>query len=79
MSCWMSGRLVSAEGRRQTAVAHLALARSLNCRNRHFGLLIEYTKDFVKNKRVLKVRKRKGAALMVAPYYIIIDITDTGV
>jgi hypothetical protein len=27
----------------------------------------------------LKVRKRKGAALMVAPYYIIIDITDTGV
>ena len=39
----------------------------------------EYTKDFVMNKRVLKVRKRKGAALMVAPYYIIIVITDTGV
>ena len=27
----------SAEDRRETAVAHLALARSLNCRNRHFG------------------------------------------
>ena len=73
MSCWMSGRLVSAEGRRQTAVAHLALARSLNCRNRHFGLLIEYTKDFY------EARKRKGATSMVAPYYIIIVITDTGV
>ena len=64
----------SAEDRRETAVAHLALARSLNCRNRHFGLLIEYTKDFVKNKRVLKVRKRKGAALMVAPYFV--SMTD---
>ena len=28
----------SAEDRRETAVAHLALARSLNCRSRHFGL-----------------------------------------
>ena len=29
----------SAEDRRETAVAHLALARSLNCRNRHFGYI----------------------------------------
>ena len=73
------GPSFAADGKSTVEVTHLALARSLNCRNRHFGLLIEYTKDFVKNKRVLKVRKRKGAALMVAPYYIIIDITDTGV
>ncbi len=49
MSCQMSGHLDSVEGRKQTAVTHLAFARRLNCRKRHFGLIhkIKYidTKD----------------------------------
>ena len=58
MSCWMSGRHYAAEGRRQTAVTHLALARSLNCRNRHFGFMLKRknkdTEDFFKYKRCVK-------------------------
>ena len=66
MNCWMSGHLVSVEGRRQTAVTHLALARSLNCRNRHFGFLQkrknEDTEDFLKIQKKCKARKIRGAA-----------------
>ena len=36
---WMSGRHLVAEGRREAAVTHLALARTQNCRKRHFGFL----------------------------------------
>ena len=61
MSCWMSGHLVSVEGRRQTAVTHLALARSLNCRNRHFGFMQKRknkdTEDFLKYKRSVKHKR----------------------
>ncbi len=49
--------IYAAEGRREVAVTHLALARSQNCRKRHFGVLsrekvhVQDTKDFTKAKR----------------------------
>ena len=62
MNCQMSGRLVSVEGRKQTAVTHLAFARRLNCRNRHFG---QYTKD-----KIYISTKDKEAALISSFFFI---------
>lgn len=36
---WMSSRHTAAEDRREAAITHLALARTQNCRKRHFGFL----------------------------------------
>ena len=56
MNCQMSGRLVSVEGRKQTAVTHLAFARRLNCRKRHFG-------QFYIQKINLHIYLREGVAV----------------
>ena len=54
MSCWMSGRHYAAEGRRQTAVTHLAKsARSLNYRT---GILGSY-KRIIMYKRTPDAQK----------------------
>ena len=60
MNCRMSGRLVSVEGRTQAAVTHLASARRLNYRKRHFGFLLRLLKGkFDIQKKSIKVQMRK--------------------
>ena len=53
---WMSGRLVSVEGRTSAADTHLAFARSQNCRNGTLGS--QKRKTYVTKDKNHKIQKR---------------------
>ena len=71
----------SAEDRRETAVAHLALARSLNCRNRHLGnipkkkyLILRYQRIYYIPKNVTAYKREGELPENGAPYFV--SMTD---
>ena len=61
---WMSGLIISVEGRSADCGYPPSIARRQNCRNRHFGVTYEGSCQGKKNTEVRKSEHRMSGALV---------------